>query len=180
MPPRVPLCITPLSADVFPPFAFTGSQGLGLLENVIEAYNFIVNNYTPGDELFFFGFSRGAFTVRSAAALVAELGVLRPSSMGAFLKLYNEYIKAEDFRTEFYQTASWNQFVADRSALPGGHAIAPGGEVVVQVIGVWDTVGALGIPDIGHLISFDFSKLRKQYEFHDTDLKPCECLKRSW
>lgn len=96
--------------------------------------------------------------------------------MGAFLKLYNEYIKAEDFRTEFSQTAPWNQFIAGRSGHPGGHAVASGSEVVVQVIGVWDTVGALGIPDIGHLISFDFSKLRKQYEFHDTNLKPCEQL----
>jgi hypothetical protein len=52
--------------------------------------------------------------------------------------------------------------------------------VVVQVIGVWDTVGAMGIPDIGHIIKVDNSFWRKQYEFHDTDLNPSEsdCLSR--
>jgi uncharacterized protein (DUF2235 family) len=44
---------------------FDGATGNGISENILKAYRFIINNYEPGDELFFFGFSRGAFTVRS-------------------------------------------------------------------------------------------------------------------
>src|SRR6516165_301666 len=46
-----------------------GAFGAGLSRNVIDTYRFIVQNYEPGDELFFFGFSRGAFTARSAVGL---------------------------------------------------------------------------------------------------------------
>jgi uncharacterized protein (DUF2235 family) len=147
----------------------SGGQGLGLLENVIEAYNFVVNNYTPGDQLFFFGFSRGAYTVRSAAGLVTELGVLRPSSMGTFLRLYNDYVKAGNFGTKFSATEPWKEFV-EKSVQTQGHRVVSGDDVVVQVIGVWDTVGSLGVPDIGHLLVWDNSKSRAQYEFYDTDL----------
>lgn len=159
----------------YPLVYFTGSQGLGLLENVIEAYNFVVNNYSPGDELFFFGFSRGAFTVRSTAGLVTELGVIRPSSFDRFLALYAEYVEAGDFEKRFSETEPWKAFVLEKAEDGGrGHAGQEGKDVIVQVIGVWDTVGALGIPDIGHLIVFDNSASRKQYEFHDTDLNPSE------
>jgi uncharacterized protein (DUF2235 family) len=146
------------------------------LENVIEAYNFIVNNYSPGDQLFFFGFSRGAFTVRSAAGLVTELGVIRPSSFDRFLALYAKYIEAGEFGEIFSKTQPWKAFVEEkqRSGNGRGHAVEQGKDVVVQVIGVWDTVGAMGIPDIGHIIKVDNSFWRKQYEFHDTDLNPSE------
>ena len=49
------------------PLQFTGGIGWGLDIDVVQIYDFISNNYQPGDELFFFGFSRGAFTVRSVA-----------------------------------------------------------------------------------------------------------------
>ena len=44
---------------------FEGGTGAGLAENVCEAYNFVVNNYSPGDEIYVFGFSRGAYTARA-------------------------------------------------------------------------------------------------------------------
>jgi hypothetical protein len=49
-----------------------GGTGAGLMENVIEAYNFIVSNYEPGDEIFCFGFSRGAFTARAVSGLITS------------------------------------------------------------------------------------------------------------
>ena len=54
-----------------------GAFGSGLSLNVREAYRFIVHNYEPGDALYFFGFSRGAYTVRSAAGFVRKAGILR-------------------------------------------------------------------------------------------------------
>src|SRR3954453_2699431 len=55
-----------------------GAFGFGLSKDVKDSYKFIVENFEPGDELFFFGFSRGAFTARSTAGLVRNSGVLRP------------------------------------------------------------------------------------------------------
>ena len=54
-----------------------GAFGVGLSRNVRECYRFLVENYEPGDRLFFFGFSRGAFTARSAAGMVRNSGILR-------------------------------------------------------------------------------------------------------
>ncbi|WZH45924.1 Peptidoglycan binding domain containing [Fusarium acuminatum] len=143
-----------------------GSQGLGLLENVLEAYNFIVANFNKGDELYFFGFSRGAFTVRAAAGLVQEVGIVKSHLMTYFLEHYGNYIRGEDFKKTFAESSHWTKFLAHSSS-----AVAcPAKDAVIQVIGVWDTVGALGIPDMGHLINIDNSWLRKAYQFHNTDL----------
>jgi len=51
-----------------------GAFGNGLLENVVDGYRFLGNNYQPGDEIFIFGFSRGAFTARSLAGLIGGGG----------------------------------------------------------------------------------------------------------
>ena len=61
-----------------------GATGAGLEENIIEAYNFIVLNYEPGDEIFCFGFSRGAYTARAVAGLVTDIGVISPVDMQFF------------------------------------------------------------------------------------------------
>ena len=137
-----------------------------MLENVLEAYNFIVNNYSHDDELFFFGFSRGAYTVRSAAGLVCQLGVLKPASMRSFLKFYNEYIKTEDFTKQFIESEHGQHFVKDNP----NYFITENNVVTIKVIGVWDTVGALGIPDLGHIYRWSNSSHRKTYQFHDTEL----------
>ncbi|KAF2157493.1 hypothetical protein K461DRAFT_250532 [Myriangium duriaei CBS 260.36] len=146
-----------------------GSLGKGLLENVIEAYNFIVNNYNQGDELFFFGFSRGAYTVRSTAGLVCTLGVIRPSSMRKFLKLYNSYTSAFESadkapQQQFHEWGPWTEYVKDNADCYASK------EVPVKVIGVFDTVGSLGVPDLGHVYRKDNSAIRKAYQFHDVEL----------
>ena len=57
-----------------------GAFGVGLDKNIQDAYRFIVHNYNPGDELFLFGFSRGAYTVRSLAGFIRNVGVLKRDS----------------------------------------------------------------------------------------------------
>ena len=54
-----------------------GAFGTGLSANVLDAYQFLIDNYEDGDELWFFGFSRGAYTARSVAGLVRNCGILR-------------------------------------------------------------------------------------------------------
>ena len=52
-----------------------GATGKGLNKNIMDDYRYIVQNYSPGDELFLFGFSRGAYTVRSLCGLINNCGV---------------------------------------------------------------------------------------------------------
>ena len=60
---------------------FTGAFGWGLSRNIREAYAFLAMNYEPGDRIYLFGFSRGAFTVRSLAGLIGQCGLLKPEAV---------------------------------------------------------------------------------------------------
>jgi uncharacterized protein (DUF2235 family) len=72
-----------------------GATGFGISENIREAYAFLVNNYYPGDEIFMFGFSRGAFAARSIAGLICQLGVLTKSGMDDFYSVFKRYTNVE-------------------------------------------------------------------------------------
>jgi uncharacterized protein (DUF2235 family) len=129
-----------------------GAFGLGLSSDVRDAYRFLVANFEPGDEIFFFGFSRGAFTARSTAGFVRNSGILRPEHADRVDEAYALYrsrtahprgIEARLFRRSYsYETR-------------------------IRFIGVWDTVGALGIPLSGFRF---FNFLNRGSQFHDTDL----------
>lgn len=158
----------------------------------MEAYNFIVNNYSAGDELFFFGFSRGAYTVRSAAGLVATIGVIKPHYMPDFIKIYSDYTKLEGWdrkkledelneskpgepqhekrELSFAVYKKWVEF----TSMAKNSGMFAQKKVDIKVIGVWDTVGALGIPDLGHWRKLDFSGSRKRHQFHDVNLNKRE------
>src|SRR4030081_595939 len=60
-----------------------GATGVGVDDNIRSAYQFICQNYVPGDEIYLFGFSRGAFTVRSLAGLITACGILFRQSLAA-------------------------------------------------------------------------------------------------
>ena len=134
---------------------FEGATGLGVDENIRSGYMFIAQNYLPGDEIFLFGFSRGAFTARSLSGLINACGVLKRQKLGD-LGLAWKYYRTEGPHSpaEFMKS-----FQSDCHL---------GAEI--KFLGVWDTVGALGIP--GELFSsFDSEK----YGFHDTG--PCNIVK---
>lgn len=112
-----------------------GALGLGIVENIIEAYHFIVNNYAPRDEILLFGFSRGAYTVRAVAELVCEVGVLTTSSMHRFTEIYHMFAnRKEEDTTSFKDFPKWKHY-RDQNK---GVCIAE--DVSISVIGVWDTV----------------------------------------
>ena len=89
--------------------------------------------------------------------------------MREFIELYSAYIDAGVFDEDFARTEGWQQFKKRKG---NQHAIVPSSTQPVEVIGVFDTVGALGVPDLGHIIRIDNSGLRKQYQFHDVELNP--------
>jgi uncharacterized protein (DUF2235 family) len=134
-----------------------GAIGLGVGDNIRSAYMFIAQNYLPGDEIFLFGFSRGAFTARSLAGLVNACGILKRQKLGDLPNAWAYY------RTE--GPHSPQQF--DRTYRTDCHADAE-----IKFLGVWDTVGALGVP--GHLFSLENAK---KFAFHNTG--PCAVVKHA-
>ncbi len=135
-----------------------GGVGAGLDRNIREAYRFLLYNYAPGDAVFFFGFSRGAYAVRSLAGLIQHLGLL-PKTHDFFVpeaySLYRQRPPAEDDQT------AWQRQV---DAFRVTHQVQT---IAIDCVGVWDTVGALGLPLNG------FSLLnRRRYQFHDARLSP--------
>ncbi|ORX99880.1 hypothetical protein BCR34DRAFT_628109 [Clohesyomyces aquaticus] len=163
-----------------------GGTGLGLAENVIEAYNFIALNYQPGDEIFCFGFSRGAYTARAVAGLVTDIGVIQTRYMQIFPELYRRY-KSNKHGVKFQDSDAWKEYVngkprkdapntvnaskeqidAQKWEIPPHPDIAIPGSNKVKVVGVWDTVGSLGIPELWR---FDNMWSRSKYAFHNVSL----------
>ena len=129
-----------------------GALGIGLSENIKQAYRFIANNYEDGDRIYCFGFSRGAFTVRSLGGLLGAVGLLPKIELDDFGRAYAYYrLKQEE------RKGAKGQELLKR--------LHPRSDVRIHFMGVWDTVGALGIP-----LSFLRGVGRSKYAFHDTEL----------
>jgi hypothetical protein len=129
-----------------------GLLGVGLSANVLEAYRFLSLNYRPGDNIYAFGFSRGAFTARSLCGFLSASGLLRAEHC-------DEPTQAAAW--QYYRTKPKMRYPADREALRAKCH----NDVRVRFLGVFDTVGTLGIPrqslnGIG----------RRAFEFHDTEV----------
>jgi uncharacterized protein (DUF2235 family) len=129
-----------------------GAFGMGLSRNVQEAYRFVVEHYEPGDELFLFGFSRGAYTARSTVGLIRNCGVLRREHAGRLAEAY-----------ALYRSRATGPHDLDAQLFQRSYSH----ETRIRFLGVWDTVGSLGIPPVG----LGLSRLaNRHWEFHDTRL----------
>ena len=143
----------------------TGAFGDGLMENVREAYGFIVHNWVAGDEIYLFGFSRGAYTARSIGGLISEFGLLTKRGMDGIAYVLDAYEKKtlSDPNTFKSLTDNYERAAAD---------------VPIKFIGVWDTVGSLGIPDVyifgwqPPLTNMLLGQINEKYQFSDTNLHP--------
>jgi uncharacterized protein (DUF2235 family) len=105
--------------------------GSGFLDNISDAYRFLMASYEPGDQIFLFGFSRGAFTARAVAALLHSVGLLPPGPDNLLP----------------YARAYWQGDLGPKT--PGSAVCAEfkstiGRTCPVHFIGVWDTVGSVG------------------------------------
>lgn len=158
-----------------------GITGDGLAEYVRESYSFIANNYNEGDEIFLIGFSRGAFTARSIGGLIGNIGILTKAGLASFPVIYQDYAHRHDKR---YKSPSPNiPFPNKPSAFDPSYARELSQRrlttlnVPIKAIGVFDTVGSLGIPVFPSTGFFsratewfgDFS----EYRFYDTALDDC-------
>ena len=115
-----------------------GATGYGISHNIRDAYEFLAANYGKGDDIFLFGFSRGAYTVRSLAGLIGEVGLLVPEATHLIPRLYRAYQRRSlrRFQEEYGDVL---QDIQDTTRTELG--VLP-----IRFLGVWDTVGALGAP----------------------------------
>lgn len=130
-----------------------GAFGRGLSANVLAAYRFLSQFYRPGDNIYVFGFSRGAFTARSLCGFLSASGLLTEEAC-------NEANLASAWA--YYRTPPKARYPADRARL---RRITHDPEPRVRFLGVFDTVGALGIPAsvMGRIG-------RRAIQFHDTEV----------
>lgn len=139
-------------------------------ENVVEAYNFICLNYDPNyapnsrvfdpnlaDEIMLFGFSRGAYTVRALGGLISQIGIMKKDALREFPSIYLKYSEGK---------------LSEKDCNHMAHRVDPK-DVRIKVIGVWDTVGSLGIPDAWFSQTAISRGWNKKYDFLDANLPSC-------
>ena len=111
-----------------------GAFGYGISDKIKEGYSFIVSNFEQGDKIYLFGFSRGAYTARSIAGLIRNVGILRREQMHLIDDAYEYYRN---------KTPGWAPDGAQAIAFRNMYSHL---DKSIEFIGVWDTVGALGAP----------------------------------
>lgn len=154
-----------------------GMLGWGLMENVVEAYRHLVFLYEPGDEVFIFGFSRGAYTARSLTGFIRATGIVSRDDLNLIPKGVERYRtrnrKSHNPRTDEsseFRARTMRSRVATSTGEQAWRRENAEPEVPlfeIAYLGVWDSVGALGVP---RYIPFIGSLRAHKYEFHDADL----------
>lgn len=141
----------------FKPLAYLGlALGFGLARNVKDLYTFICRNYSEGDNIFLFGFSRGAFTVRVLAGMILRCGLVHAANEADLREQVD--IVYDAYKVDGVRRATKTGRAKLFGALAGGYERAkdlkfvPLGDKINQrfpriaFLGVWDTVDAYGVP----------------------------------
>ena len=131
-------------------------SGMGITKNILECYQFISDHYQCGDRIFLFGFSRGATTVRSLAGFISRFGILPHSRPDLARKAWKIYETSDEDGRE----KSAKEFLK-RNATTW---------CIVDFLGVWDTVKALGLPN--KAIDAVLNQI-SPHSFHDLKLSKC-------
>ena len=157
-----------------------GVFGWGMTENIEEAYRHLAFSYDPadaddpGDQLFIFGFSRGAFTARSLCGLLRSCGIPSRENVGRIPEAIARYRSRRPdthpdhrasfaFRREFSPHLYTSDLEREWREAQGDTAAHP---LTIAYLGIWDTVGALGVPRV-----LPFAPLfNRKHEFHDAAL----------
>ncbi|HEY9313317.1 DUF2235 domain-containing protein [Williamsia sp.] len=134
-----------------------GAFGLGLDAAIVGAYRFLSLNYQDGDQIYVFGFSRGAYTARSLAGMINAIGLLKPEGLVAnrlstAMPLYRSRPADDEDPTPEWSAAA-DDFRVDCYSKH---------DEFIRFLGVFDTVGTLGVPGV----------TRRKYQFHNVSLTP--------
>src|SRR5205814_5459951 len=129
-----------------------GAFGSGIENNIRDLYRFILDNYLEGDELFLFGFSRGAFTASTLAGFMNRVGLIQKDDDYFIPEVYAFYENNQK-----PDSPEWQKMF--------GRLRNPRPCPPIKFIGVWDTVGALGAPGfLGQFLN------KNKYQYHDVGL----------
>ena len=149
--------------------------GKGLDQNLADAYRFLIFNYTPGDQIYIFGFSRGAYTARSFGGLLAQSGIPNRRHADQVDNAIGHYRN----RTQPAELMAFrNKYCCDvcvsededkwRVGNSPGYTARKAPLLRITYIGIWDTVGGLGLP--AHYFISRYTN--RKYQFHNTCLSP--------
>ena len=130
-----------------------GISGVGIDKNIMDCYRFIVHNYDENDKLYFFGFSRGAYTARSLGGFIRNCGLIKREHADKIPDAYRLYRK---------RTRASRPDEPDAVEFRKNYAVA--NITPIEFIGAWDTVGALGIP-----VPFWGTLNDNKFLFHDAE-----------
>lgn len=144
----------------FKPLAILGGAfGWGLKRNILDLYRFLCLTYEPGDRIYAFGFSRGAFTIRTLITLVISQGLIRFTTEAEFRRAsrdaYRHYRRGLENTTGSFVVQAmrylrdgviraWRRVRSQH--VDNRVMITQPDETPIQFIGVWDTVAAYGTP----------------------------------
>ena len=141
-----------------------GAFGIGINEEVLSAYEWLIENYQKDEQVFIFGFSRGAFTARSLAGFISKCGLLKPGSPISLRQLYERYRKGNTTSILALQHTDTGLSLEDQWLKRYSRAIP------IWFQGVWDTVGSLGVPlpCVPNVSRHDFDFLETDLRINDT------------
>ncbi len=166
-----------------------GAFGLGLSRNVKQLYADLVRTYEEGDRIYLFGFSRGAFTVRTLAGLINTCGIIDRNKVDVdndtellekVEMAYNEY--RSKYKRIFSRKLTEDEIKKSAAVFRNQHCVddeqhAPEEKVHIKFIGVWDTVDAVGVP-IDELAKF-INTFIYRFKFVDSKLSSEEKVKKA-
>ncbi len=152
-----------------------GAFGWGLTENIHEAFRNLVFCYEPGDEIFVFGFSRGAYTARSLCGLIRSTGLPDRSQIPFIPTAIERYRDRRDItRPDSEESHKFRAVISPRMATSRDEIdwreknyLGQAGLLTVNYLGVWDTVGAMGLPGVLGAVA---RRVNEKYTFHDQKL----------
>jgi uncharacterized protein (DUF2235 family) len=134
------------------------ATGYGLDDNVLAAYEFLINNYEEGDDIYLFGFSRGAYTVRVLAGLIHKVGLLSPPQSnvaGAGLTAYKQFsagpgqqeigLDPKQFSDGSDESEQGGPATRDDQAAQFARILSASWPTI-KFVGVWDTVASVIVP----------------------------------
>jgi uncharacterized protein (DUF2235 family) len=154
-----------------------GLFGWGIDKNIQDAYRFLCLNYAPGDRIYLFGFSRGAYTVRSLVGLIRSVGILPrqgvrkiPQAYKIYQEAKGKYVDKGELTRESIKVRELEEVANFRQQMIAEFGTDYQELVEITLLGCWDTVGALGIPQIAWIPSFIDRLFNKKYQFHNTKL----------
>jgi uncharacterized protein (DUF2235 family) len=135
---------------------FSQATGAGLYKNILDAYKFLIDTYEPGDNIYMFGFSRGAYTVRALGGFINLIGLLKP-----------EQTNLADYALKAYKDSSSKQDLSIGWRF--GHVMDTR-HVPIKFMGVWDTVNSVIVPRRDHhLFKLEFERL--PYSMQNPDVE---------